>query len=43
LIGLLLRSIAFCVLYGTVVIFFKLSPDVIPVWNAIKKRIGIKV
>jgi O-antigen/teichoic acid export membrane protein len=42
LIGLLLRSIAFCILYGTAVIYFNLSPDVIPVWNTIKKRIGIK-
>jgi O-antigen/teichoic acid export membrane protein len=42
LAGLVLRSIAFCVLYGTGVIYFKLSPDVIPVWNTIRKRIGIK-
>jgi len=43
LIGLLLRSISFCVLFGTAVIYFKLSPDVIPVWNTIKKRIGFRV
>ncbi len=40
--GLLLRSISFCILFGTAIIYFKLSPDVIPVWNTIKKRIGIK-
>jgi O-antigen/teichoic acid export membrane protein len=40
--GILLRSISFCVLYGTAIIYFKLSPDVIPVWNSIKKRLGIK-
>ncbi len=40
--GLVLRSTAFCILYGTGVIYFKFSPDVIPVWNTIKKRMGIK-
>jgi hypothetical protein len=39
--GLVLRSLAFCLLYGTSVIYFKLSPDVIPVWNTIKKRMGL--
>jgi len=41
--GLLIRSIVFCLLYGTSAIYFRLSPDVVPVWNAIKKRIGIRV
>jgi O-antigen/teichoic acid export membrane protein len=41
--GLLLRSTSFCVLFGTAVIYFKLSPDVIPVWSTIKKRIGLRV
>lgn len=40
--GLLLRSIVFCILYGTGVVYLKLSPDIAPVWNTIKKRIGIK-
>jgi len=40
--GLVLRSVVFCILYGTGVIYLRLSPDVIPVWNTIKKRIGIK-
>lgn len=40
--GLFLRSIVFCILYGTSVIYFRLSPDVIPVWDTIKRRIGIK-
>jgi len=39
--GLVLRSVFFCILYGLGQIYLHLSPDVIPVWNAIKKRIGI--
>ncbi|HEV8508550.1 MAG TPA: polysaccharide biosynthesis C-terminal domain-containing protein [Chitinophagaceae bacterium] len=41
--GLFLRSIFFCILYGTGAVYFRLSPDIIPVWNSIKKRIGIRV
>jgi len=40
--GLAVRSIAFCVLYGSSVLYFRLTPDIIPVWNTIKKRIGIR-
>ncbi|MFI5186032.1 MAG: lipopolysaccharide biosynthesis protein [Chitinophagales bacterium] len=40
--GLFLRSIVFCILYGAGTIYLKLSPDVAPVWNTIKKRIGIR-
>jgi len=40
--ALFLRSIAFCILYGMGVVYLRLSPDVVPVWNTIKKRIGIK-
>ena len=40
--GLILRSTAFMLLYGGAAIIFNLSPDVKPVWNSIKKRIGIK-
>lgn len=39
--GLISRSIAFCVLYGAGVLYLDLSPDVIPVWNTIKKRMGL--
>jgi len=42
LAGLFLRSIAFCILYGAGTVYLKLSPDVVPVWNTLKKRIGIK-
>jgi O-antigen/teichoic acid export membrane protein len=41
LAGLFLRSIMLCLLYGAGVIYLRLSPDVAPVWNTIKKRIGI--
>jgi O-antigen/teichoic acid export membrane protein len=41
--GLFLRSIVFCLLYGTGAVYFRLSPDIIPVWNSIKKRIGLRV
>ncbi|HXB45325.1 MAG TPA: hypothetical protein VNV85_14770, partial [Puia sp.] len=37
-----LRSATFIFLYLFEVINFGLSPDVIPVWNTIKKRLGIK-
>lgn len=40
--GLFLRSILFMLLYGAAVIYFKLSPDVLPVWETVKKRLGIK-
>jgi len=41
--GLFLRSIVFCILYGTGAVYFRLSPDIIPVWNSIKRRIGLRV
>ncbi len=37
-----LRSATFISLYLFAVINFGLSPDVIPVWNTLKKRLGIK-
>jgi O-antigen/teichoic acid export membrane protein len=39
--GLFLRSAAFVLLYGGSVIYFKLSPDVQPVWSSIRKRMGV--
>ena len=41
--GLFSRSIVFCLIYGAGTIYLKLSPDVAPVWNSIKKRIGLTV
>jgi O-antigen/teichoic acid export membrane protein len=40
--GLFLRSIVFCALFGAGTFYIKLSPDAVPVWNSIKKRIGIR-
>lgn len=39
--GLFLRSIAFIVLYGGAMIYFNLSPDIKPVWQTVKKRLGL--
>jgi O-antigen/teichoic acid export membrane protein len=38
--GLFARTIAFCLLYGAGVFYLKLTPDILPVWNTIKKKIG---
>jgi O-antigen/teichoic acid export membrane protein len=40
--GLMARSLAFIILYGAAVFYFKLSPDINPVVNTIKKRLGLK-
>jgi len=40
--GLFLRSIIFSILYGTGSVYLKLSPDIIPIWNTIKRRIGLR-
>ena len=41
-LGILIKSVAFLLLYGGSVIYFKLSPDVLPVWKAIQTKTGIK-
>ena len=38
--GAFLRSIVFCILYGTGAVYLKLSPDIIPVWNSFKKELA---
>ncbi len=40
--ALVLRSITFISVYGAGVIGFKLSPDIMPVWETILKRLGKK-
>lgn len=40
--GLFTRSIAFVLLYGFASVYFKLSPDIQPIWAAMKKRLRIK-
>lgn len=36
--GLVLRSLAFIVLYGGAILYFRLSPDILPVIDSIRKR-----
>lgn len=39
--GILARSIAFIILFGVPVIYFKLTPDIVPVWNTIRSRLRL--
>lgn len=41
-LGIIIRSIVFITLYGGCVLYFDLTPDVLPVWRSIQKRTGIK-
>ncbi len=36
-----LRSLCFILIYITGTLLLKLSPDVIPVWNTLKKKLAI--
>lgn len=38
---MLLRSSVFVILYGAAVLYFDLSPDVMPVWQTVRKRLGL--
>jgi O-antigen/teichoic acid export membrane protein len=40
--GLILRTIAFCILFGTGVIYLQLTPDMKPVLQTISKRLRLK-
>lgn len=40
--GIIVRSIAFIGLYGGGTLLLKLSPDILPVWYTIRKRLSIK-
>ena len=42
LVGIFLRSISFILLYATGTVYMKLTPDIEPVINTIKKRLGMK-
>lgn len=42
LAGIFLRSISFILLYATGTVYMKLTPDIEPVINTIKKRLGMK-
>jgi O-antigen/teichoic acid export membrane protein len=37
--GLFGRSILFCLLFGAAIVYFKLTPDVVPVWGNIKAKL----
>jgi O-antigen/teichoic acid export membrane protein len=39
--AMVLKSIVFIALYGGSVIYFNLSPDVLPVWKNVRRRTGI--
>ncbi|MBN9352205.1 MAG: polysaccharide biosynthesis protein [Chitinophagaceae bacterium] len=39
--GIFARSIAFIILFGVPVIYFKLTPDIVPVWNTIRSRLRL--
>jgi len=38
---MILRSLVFCIPFGAAMIWLKLSPDAIPVWQTVKKRLGL--
>jgi hypothetical protein len=42
IVWIIVRSLVFIALYFPAVIYFKLSPDVMPVWQTIKKKLRIK-
>jgi len=39
--GLVLRSVVFIMLFGTTAIYFRLSPDIVPIIDSIKKRLRL--
>jgi O-antigen/teichoic acid export membrane protein len=38
--GIIVTSIGFTALFGITAFYFRLSPDILPVWTTIKKRLG---
>ncbi|GAA4754765.1 lipopolysaccharide biosynthesis protein [Flavisolibacter ginsenosidimutans] len=38
---MIVRSLVFCIPFGAAMIWLKLSPDAIPVWQTVKKRLGL--
>lgn len=41
-LGIVTKSVSFLILYGGSVIYFKLSPDVLPVWKSIQTKTRMK-
>jgi O-antigen/teichoic acid export membrane protein len=42
LAGILVRSSVFAVLYGGGVLALRLSDDIVPIWDTVKKRLGLR-
>ena len=42
LVGILVRTLAFIALYATTAVYFQLSPDINPVVETVKKRLGFR-
>jgi O-antigen/teichoic acid export membrane protein len=42
LLWMIIRSVVFVTLYGATVLLFRLSDDVLPIWDTVKKRLGIR-
>ena len=40
--GMVMRSIIFVLVFGAGSFFLRLSPDLLPVWNTFRKKLGIK-
>jgi O-antigen/teichoic acid export membrane protein len=40
-LGLFARSISFCILYISGIVWWNLTPDILPVWKTVKKKLGI--
>ena len=39
---IILRSMVFMLIYGTGVLYLNLSPDIMPIWQTLKKKLGFK-
>ena len=37
-LGIMVKTIVFIALYGGAIIYFDLSPDVLPVWDTVKSK-----
>jgi hypothetical protein len=41
-LGIMTKTIVFTALYGGSIIYFDLSPDVLPVWETLSKKVRLK-
>ena len=41
-LGIFLKASVFIALYGGGIIYFDLSPDVLPVWDTIRSKTGMR-